>query len=98
MFDVQLSLSPSPVHQVPQVTVVGPLVQNSVPSTCGYYNLLYELENSYQRSELDLAFTVQPPELEDDSWNDRLSTYLLRRTQREKIKDVDTRYLATGVV
>ena len=100
MLDVQLSLSPCAVHQVPQVAVVGPLVQNSVPSPSGYYNLLYELENSYQRSELDLAFTVQPPELEDDSWNDRLSTYLVRRSQREseKVKDVDTMYLATGVV
>ena len=33
--------------------------------------------NSYQRSELDSAFTVQPPELEVDSWKERLSTYLV---------------------
>ena len=38
------------------------------------------LMNSYQRSELDLAFTVQPPELEVDSWNERLSTYLVRNS------------------
>ena len=83
MLDVQLSFSPSPVHQVPQVAVVGALVQNSVPSPSGYYNLLYELEISYQRSELDLAFTVQPPELEVDSWNERLSTYLARESQTQ---------------
>ena len=94
---LNLFLSPCTVHQVSQVAVVGALVQNSVPAPCGYYNLLYyERENSYQRSELDLAFTVQPPELEDDSWNERLSTYLVRDSQR-RVKML-TRYLATGVV
>ena len=34
MFNVQLLLSPSTLHQVPQVTVVGALVQDSIPS-CG---------------------------------------------------------------